>query len=62
MPRKIRVAAAEMGPLSDSDPRARTVDRLIDSMEAVASRHVDLVVLPEMALTSFSSCPHRRQG
>lgn len=53
MPRRLRVAAAQMGPIPDADPRSKTIDRLVDLLESAAAKKADLVVFPEMTLTSF---------
>ncbi len=47
------VAAAQMGPVARSDTRAGVVERLLDMFIQSADRGADLVVFPELALTTF---------
>jgi predicted amidohydrolase len=49
----ITVGAAQMGPIQRTDTRADVVDRLIALLENAASRGCELVVFPELALTTF---------
>jgi predicted amidohydrolase len=51
--RVIRVAAAQMGPTQRTDPRARTLDRLVALLERAAAEGAELVVFPELAFTTF---------
>ena len=53
MPRYLTVAAAQMGPISRSEPRASAVRRMIDMMRQAKSRGAEVVVYPELALTTF---------
>jgi N-carbamoyl-D-amino-acid hydrolase len=53
MPRIVRVAAAQMGPIAQAEARAEVVDRLIALLEKAHGFGADLVVFPEMALTTF---------
>lgn len=53
MSRVFRVAAGQMGPTQRSDSRADTVGRLIALLEAAAKQGVELVVFPELALSTF---------
>ncbi len=53
MPRIIRVAGAQMGPTQRGDSRARTLERLLALLEDAAGRGANLVVFPELALTTF---------
>ena len=53
MPRYLTVAAAQMGPISRSEPRASAVRRMIDMMRQAKSRGAEIVVYPELALTTF---------
>lgn len=53
MTREITVAAAQMGPVARRDTRAEVVDRLIVLLRAAAEAGAQLVVFPELALTSF---------
>jgi len=53
MSRSITVAAAQLGPIQKSEPRAVAVDRMIRLMERAHGRGAELVVFPELALTTF---------
>ena len=53
MPRYLTVAAAQMAPISRSEPRASAVRRMIDMMRQAKSRGAEVVVYPELALTTF---------
>ena len=47
------VAGAQTGPIQRADSRARTLDRLITLLEQAAAAGAQLVVFPELALTTF---------
>jgi N-carbamoyl-D-amino-acid hydrolase len=51
--RKLGLAVAQMGPVHLADSRAPVVARLVDMLREAKSRNADLVVFPEMALTTF---------
>ena len=51
--RELTVAAAQMGPVARDEPRTHVVGRLIELMRAAHARGADLVVFPELALTTF---------
>src|SRR5215471_18821119 len=51
--RSITVAAAQLGPIQRSEPRSLAVERMIRLMERAHRRGVELVVFPELALTTF---------
>lgn len=51
--RPLRVAAAQMGPNQEHASRAAVVDRMIALAQQAADARVDLVVFPELALTSY---------
>ncbi|PUB17448.1 N-carbamoyl-D-amino-acid hydrolase [Yoonia sediminilitoris] len=51
--RVVRTAAAQMGPIARDEPRASAVARMIKLLEQAARDKVDLVVFPELTLTSF---------
>ncbi|MEZ5168397.1 MAG: nitrilase-related carbon-nitrogen hydrolase [Acidimicrobiales bacterium] len=51
--RRLRVAAAQLGPISRTDTREAVIDRLVALVEQAASAGVELVVFPELALTTF---------
>ena len=51
--RTITVAAAQLGPIQRAEPRSVAVERMIRLMERAHKRGVELVVFPELALTTF---------
>jgi hypothetical protein len=53
MPRIVTVGAAQLGPIALAETRAQVVERLIAHLQAAAERGCDLVVFPELALTTF---------
>ena len=53
MARKLTVAAAQMGPIARDESREHVVDRLLALMTDAADQGADLVVYPELALTTF---------
>jgi hypothetical protein len=53
MPRIITVAAAQLGPIARSESRAQVVDRMLALMNEAKRHGCDLVVFPELALTTF---------
>src|SRR2546425_3022555 len=53
MPRYIKVAAAQMGPNNEGTPREEIVERMFALLEAAAREGVELIVYPEMALTTY---------
>ena len=53
MTRIITVGGAQLGPVQLADDRASVVGRLIELLQQGASRGCDLVVFPELALTTF---------
>ena len=53
MSRILTVAAAQLGPIQRGEPRASAVDRMVRLMERAATRGVQVVVFPELALTTF---------
>ena len=53
MSRKITVAAAQLGPIQVAEPRSIAVERMVRLMERAHRRGVELVVFPELALTTF---------
>jgi predicted amidohydrolase len=53
MSRILRVAAAQMGPTQRAEPRAATLARMIGLIERAAAAGAQLVVFPELALTTF---------
>jgi len=53
MPRSLKVAAAQMGPNNDGTPREEIVERMLGLLEQAAREDVELLVYPEMALTTY---------
>jgi N-carbamoyl-D-amino-acid hydrolase len=51
--RVVTVAAAQLGPIQREHTRADVVERLIVLLRGAADRGADLVVYPELALTTF---------
>ena len=53
MSRTLTVAAAQLGPIARHEPRASAVARMVALMEQAKPQGVDLIVFPELALTTF---------
>ena len=53
MSRIITVGAAQLGPVQKADSRAQVVDRMLDLMAKAHDKKVDLIVFPELSLTTF---------
>ena len=53
MSRPVRVAAAQLGPIGREEPRPDVVDRLVALLTQAAADGAELVVYPELALTTF---------
>ncbi len=51
--REVAVAAAQMGPVGRDESRADVVERLLVLLRTAADRGTELVVFPELALTTF---------
>ncbi|MEY4361605.1 MAG: hypothetical protein RL391_911 [Actinomycetota bacterium] len=51
--RSVNVAAAQMGPIQRDHSRAEVVERLIELLREAHRRGAELVVFPELALTTF---------
>jgi predicted amidohydrolase len=51
--RPIVVAGAQLGPVQRSDTRVRVIDRMLALMAQAADWKADLIVYPELALTTF---------
>jgi N-carbamoyl-D-amino-acid hydrolase len=51
--RVITVAAAQLGPIQQAEPRSVAVERMVRLMERAHRRGVELMVFPELALTTF---------
>ena len=53
MARIVTIGGAQLGPVARDEPRQSVVARLLALMREAADRGCDLVVFPELALTSF---------
>jgi predicted amidohydrolase len=53
MTRKVVVGAAQLGPVARSESRSHVVERMIALLHRANERHCELVVFPELALTTF---------
>lgn len=53
MSRPLGVAAAQIGPVAEDEPREAVVARLVALLEEAADRGAELVVFPELALTPY---------
>ena len=51
--RVINVAAAQLGPIQKADSREAVVRRMIALMDEAKAKGADLIVYPELALTTF---------
>jgi len=51
--RRLRVGAAQLGPIAREESKAAVVDRLLSLLHQGADDRCDLVVFPELALTTF---------
>jgi predicted amidohydrolase len=51
--RTVVVAAAQLGPIARDEPREVVVGRLLDLLREAHARGAELVVFPELALTTF---------
>lgn len=51
--RIVNVAAAQMGPIQKADSREAVVKRMIALMDEAKAKGADLIVYPELALTTF---------
>jgi N-carbamoyl-D-amino-acid hydrolase len=51
--RKITVAAAQLGPIQKAEDRASVVARMIALMDEAAAKGADIIIYPELALTTF---------
>lgn len=51
--REIKVAAAQLGPIQQADTRQAVVARMLDLMQEAKAKDGDLIVYPELALTTF---------
>lgn len=53
--RRLGVAVAQMGPVNLADSRAAVVERLVEMLREAKARQAEIVVFPELALTTFFS-------
>ncbi|EMC98538.1 hypothetical protein BAUCODRAFT_32586 [Baudoinia panamericana UAMH 10762] len=53
MARTIRIAAAQMGATHRTDPRNKTLNRMLSLLEQASSQGAELVLFPETAFTTF---------
>ena len=53
MSRRLKVAAAQLGPVGRNEPRSSAVKRMLSLMHEAKGYGAQLVVFPELALTSF---------
>jgi predicted amidohydrolase len=53
MARRVKVAAAQMGPINEGTSREEVVDRMLGLLEQAIADHVELIAYPEMALTTY---------
>jgi len=53
MARIVTVGAAQLGPIARDEPRSAVLERLLELMYKAKARGCDLVVFPELALTTF---------
>ena len=53
MARNINIAGAQLGGIARSEPRQRVVARLVDLLRDAHGRGAEVVVFPELALTTF---------
>ena len=53
MSRILTVAAAQLGPIQKAEPRSVAIERMVRLLERAHKRGVELVVFPELALTTF---------
>lgn len=51
--RNIRVGAAQLGPIQKADSRQSVIDRMIRLVDQAANEDCNLVVFPELCLTTF---------
>ena len=53
MPRRFIAAAAQLGPVARNETRPRVIERMLSLMAQGKDRGCELIVFPEMALTTF---------
>ena len=57
MARKIRVAAAQIGAVHRTSPRAETLERMLRLLETAATQGADLVLFPETGKITYQNSP-----
>src|SRR5215469_6752114 len=62
MARPLSIAGAQLGPIGRKEPRRRVIPRLIQLMREAKGRGAELVVFPELALTTFFPRWHISDG
>jgi N-carbamoyl-D-amino-acid hydrolase len=53
MSRRLKVSAAQLGPIHRADSRKSVVKRLVEMLKEADSRSSKFVVFPELSLTTF---------
>jgi predicted amidohydrolase len=53
MPRRLTLAAAQLGPIQRAEGRDAAIGRMVRLMELAHRRGAEVVVFPELALTTF---------
>ncbi|HUA56247.1 MAG TPA: nitrilase-related carbon-nitrogen hydrolase, partial [Candidatus Sulfotelmatobacter sp.] len=53
MSRILTIGAAQMGPIARAEPRAAVVERMVALLERAHAHGCNLIVYPELALTTF---------
>ena len=53
MSRRLKISAAQLGPIHRADSRKSVVKRLVEMLKEADSRSSKFVVFPELALTTF---------
>ncbi|CAG8953846.1 hypothetical protein HYFRA_00006739 [Hymenoscyphus fraxineus] len=53
MPRPLKLAAAQMGPIHQTSSRSSTIQRMLTLLQRASSLGAQVVLFPEMALTTF---------
>lgn len=53
MPRFLTIAGAQLGPIARDEPRQNVVSRMLEMMREAKERGAELIVYPELALTTF---------
>jgi len=52
-PRLLTIGAAQLGPVARDEPREHVVERMLALLAQAGDRNVELIVFPELALTTF---------